>query len=177
MGATRTCFVTLLRRLRPALVAPALTPRLTPLLTPLMTPFLAPLLALPLLLWAPAPGQAAPASEADMNLYTRMAAVNVCIARGAGVPFDKAVGIAGETIAQVIEGQHGGVITQVGPKALTLDELRKGSINSAVLGAVEICPKEVPADVITKVQDALKNAPASKAPSPKPAASKPSPNP
>jgi len=165
MGATRNGCVTLLRRLSPALFAPALTP------------FLAPLLAVPMLLWAPAPGQAAPApaSEADMNLYTRMAAVNVCIARGAGVPFDKAVGIAGETIAQVILGQHGGVITQVGPQALTLDELRKGSINSAVLGAVEICPKEVPADVITKVQEALKNAPASKAPSPKPAASKSSP--
>ena len=159
MGGIRPASVTLLRRLAPALIAPVLVP----------------LLALPLLLGVPAPAQAAPApavssapspaNEADMNLYTRIAAVNVCIARGAGVDFDKAVGIAGETIAQVIEGQHGGVITQVGPKALTLDELRKGSINSAVLGAVEICPKEVPADVITKVQEALK-----KAPAPKPAA-------
>jgi len=133
----------------------------------------APLLVLPLLL-APAAAQAAPATEADMNLYTRIAAVNVCIARGAGVPFDKAVGIAGETIAQVIQGQHDGVITQVGAKPLSLDDLRKGSINSAVLGAAEICPKEVPADVMAKVQDALKPAPASK-PAPAPAA-KPSPS-
>lgn len=162
MGGIRNGSVTLLRRLTPALIAPVLVP----------------LLVLPLLLGAPAPGQAAPAAaasatapapanEADMNLYTRIAAVNVCIARGAGVDFDKAVGIAGETIAQVIEGQHGGVITQVGPKALTLDELRKGSINSAVLGAVEICPKEVPADVVTKVQEALKKAPAPKPATPK----------
>ena len=57
--------------------------------------FLAPLLVLPLLLM-PAAALAAPATEAEMNLYTRIAAVNVCIARGAGVPFDKAVGIAGE---------------------------------------------------------------------------------
>ena len=128
--------------------------------------FLAPLLVLPLLL-VPAAALAAPATEAEMNLYTRIAAVNVCIARGAGVPFDKAVGIAGETIAQLIQGQHGGLIAQVGPKPLSIDDLRKGAINSAVLGASEICPKEVPADVMAKVQSALKSSPAPKAPAPK----------
>ena len=44
-----------------------------------------PLLVLPLVL-APAVAWAAPATEAEMNLYTRIAAVNVCIARGAGCP-------------------------------------------------------------------------------------------
>jgi hypothetical protein len=91
-----------------------------------------------------------------MGLYTRIAAINVCIARTAGTEFDKAVAIAGETIAQVIQGQHGGVIQQVGTKPLTIEELRKGSINSAVLGAVQICPKEVPADVTKKVNDLIK---------------------
>ncbi len=133
--------------------------------------FLAPLLVLPLLL-VPAAALAAPATEAEMNLYTRIAAVNVCIARGAGVPFDKAVGIAGETIAQLIQGQHDGVISQVGAKPLSIDDLRKGSINSAVLGAAEICPKEVPADVMAKVQDAIKQSPDAK-PAVKPATSKP----
>ncbi|MEY4297269.1 MAG: hypothetical protein RLZZ423_448 [Cyanobacteriota bacterium] len=138
------------------------------------------LLLLPLaLLLAAGPAVAAPASEADMGLYTRIAALNVCISRAAGVEFDKAVAVAGETIAQVIQGQHGGQIAQVGPKALSLDELRKGSINSAVLGAVEICPKEVPADVKQKVDEVLKqtSAPATKpAPAAKPApATKPAP--
>jgi hypothetical protein len=133
--------------------------------------FLAPLLVLPLLL-VPAAALAAPATEAEMNLYTRIAAVNVCIARGAGVPFDKAVGIAGETIAQLIQGQHDGVISQVGAKPLSIDDLRKGSINSAVLGAAEICPKEVPADVMAKVQDAIKQSPDAK-PAVKPATPKP----
>ena len=133
--------------------------------------FLAPLLVLPLLL-VPAAALAAPATEAEMNLYTRIAAVNVCIARGAGVPFDKAVGIAGETIAQLIQGQHDGVISQVGAKPLSIDDLRKGSINSAVLGAAEICPKEVPADVMAKVQDAIKQSPDTK-PAVKPATPKP----
>ena len=108
-----------------------------------------------------------------MSLYTRIAALNVCISRTAGIEFDKAVAVAGETIAQVIQGQHGGQIAQVGPKALTIEELRKGSINSAVLGAVEVCPKEVPADVQKKVEEVLKGAgaqaPAAPAPKPKPA--------
>jgi len=131
---------------------------------PIFVPFLngrlrallaAPLVLLPLLV-QPAVAQAAPASEADMGLYTRIGAINVCIARSAGIEFDKAVAIAGETIAQVIQGQHGGVIQQVGTKPLTIEELRKGSINSAVLGAVQICPKEVPADVTKKVNDLIK---------------------
>ena len=134
------------------------------LLFPFCVPFLkgrlrallaAPLVLLPLLI-QPAIAQAAPATEADMGLYTRIGAINVCIARTAGIEFDKAVAIAGETIAQVIQGQHGGVIQQVGTKPLTIDELRKGSINSAVLGAVQICPKEVPADVTKKVNDLIK---------------------
>lgn len=120
-------------------------------------------LVMPLLVLAP-PAQAAPASEAEMNLYTRIAAVNVCLARAAGVEFDKAVGIAGETIAQVILGQHGGAIVQVGPKPLSIEELRQGSINSAVIGAVEVCPKQVPADVVKRVQEALKTQPDAKTP-------------
>ena len=143
----------MLRRLRPLLVLP--------------------LLSLPLLVH-PGPALAAPATEAEMNLYTRIAAVNVCIARAAGIEFDKAVGIAGETIAQLLQGQHGGLIQQVGTKALSLEDLRKGSINSAVLGAAEICPKEVPADVMKRVQEAVnRNRPAGAAPAPAKPAAKP----
>jgi hypothetical protein len=104
----------------------------------------------------PAGALAAPASKEDMTLYTRIAAINVCIARAAKVDFDKAVSIAGETIAQVLQGQHQGQIAQVGNKALSLEELRKGSINSAVIGAVDICPDQVPADVKTKVEQAIR---------------------
>ncbi len=120
--------------------------------------FLAPLLVLPFLL-APALALAAPATEADMNLYSSIAAVNVCLSRAAGVPFDKAVGIAGETIALLIQDRHKGLISQVGPKALTIEDLLTGSARYAVLGAAQICPKEVPADVMAKVQDSLKQSP------------------
>jgi hypothetical protein len=120
-------------------------------------------LLLPLLL-AAQPAHAAPATEAEMNLYTRIAAVNVCLARAAGIDFDKAVGIAGETITQVIQGQHGGAIQQVRAQPLSLEELRQGSINSAVIGAVEVCPQQVPADVVKRVEDALKAQSGAKAP-------------
>ena len=73
------------------------------------------LLLLPLaLLLVPAAAWAAPATEADMSLYTRISALNVCISRSAGIDFDKSVAVAGETLAQVIQGQHDGVIQQVG---------------------------------------------------------------
>ena len=130
------------------------------------------LLLLPLtLLLSATPALAAPATEAEMSLYTRIAALNVCIARSASIDFDKAVAVAGETLAQLIQGEHGGQIAQVGSKPLSLEELRKGSINSAVLGAVELCPKEVPADVKAKVEAVLKGAseaPGKPAPAAKP---------
>jgi hypothetical protein len=99
-----------------------------------------------------------PAGDAQMTLYARAAALNVCIARAAGVDFDKAAAIAGETIAQLIQAEHGGVIAVVGRKALSAEELVQGSINSAVIGAVEICPQQVPAEVLRTVQAALRQA-------------------
>lgn len=131
---------------------------------------IAALLALVPLVSMPGAALAAPATDAEMNFYSRIAAVNACIARAAGVDFDKAVAIAGETIAQVIQGQHGGAIAQVSAQPLSPDELRKGAINSAVLGASELCPKEVPADVMKKVQDALKQAGQAPAAAPAPGA-------
>lgn len=119
---------------------------------------MAPLLALPLLL-APGAALADPATPAEMSLYTRIAAINTCISRSAGIDFDKSVGIAGETIAQVLLGQHKGLIQQVGAKPLTIEELRKGSINSAVIGAYELCPKLVPDEVANKVKAALSKQP------------------
>lgn len=122
------------------------------------------LLVLAALVLTPRPLQAAPttapapATEEQMALYTRIAAVNVCIARDADVDFDTAAAVAGETIAQVIQGQHGSMITVVGSEPLSPDDLRKGSINSAVLGAVEICPQLVPAPVLKSVQAALQQA-------------------
>lgn len=118
-------------------------------------PLLMAWLALPLFGTA-LPAQAAPATNQEMELYGRISAVNVCISRAAGVEFDKAVSIAAETITQLIMGVHDGAIQQAGAKPLTIEQVRRGSANTAVIGAVEICPKAVPADVVKKVEAAIK---------------------
>lgn len=96
-----------------------------------------------------------PASSDQLSLYARIASVNACIATRAGEDFEKAAGVAGETIAQLILGVHKGLIETSGTTPLTLEELRKGSINAAVIGATEICPQQVPAQLSEKVKQAL----------------------
>lgn len=96
-----------------------------------------------------------PASSDQLALYARIASVNACIATRAGEDFEKAAGVAGETIAQLILGVHKGLIETSGTTPLTLEELRKGSINAAVIGATEICPQQVPAQLSEKVKQAL----------------------
>ena len=96
-----------------------------------------------------------PASEAEMTLYTRISALNACIASANRVDFNKSIGIAGETLTQVLQGQNGGAIQQLGAKALPLEELRKGSINSVLIGVSQVCPDLMPADVRDKVKQAL----------------------
>jgi hypothetical protein len=103
---------------------------------------------------APAP----PAGEAEMTLYSGIAALNVCVARSAGVSFEQAVAIAGETITRLIQSQHGSVITQVGSQPLSPEALRLGTINFTVLGAVESCPDQVPEPVRKEVQASLRQA-------------------
>jgi hypothetical protein len=96
-----------------------------------------------------------PASSDQLALYARIASVNTCLATRAGEDFEKAAGVAGETIAQLILGVHQGRIETSGTTPLTLEELRKGSINAAVIGATEICPQQVPAELSEKVKQAL----------------------
>lgn len=99
-----------------------------------------------------------PASSDQLALYARIASVNTCIATRSGQDFEKAAGVAGETIAQLILGVHDGLIQTSGSTPLTLEELRKGSTNAAVIGATEICPNQVPADLTAKVKQALASA-------------------
>lgn len=94
----------------------------------------------------------APATEVELNLYARISAVNACISVEAGLPYDKAIFIASSTIAEVLRGQHGGLMTGQGAKPLSIDDLTKKSVNATVIGTTQICPKEVPADVLLKVQ-------------------------
>jgi len=74
---------------------------------------------------------------------TRIAAVNVCnFPQAPKVEFDTAVGHPpAKTIAQVIQGLHGGLIQQVGDQRhSTIEEIWRGPHQIAVIEAVENLP-------------------------------------
>lgn len=105
----------------------------------------------------PAIAQAAPATEEEMTLYSRIASLNACLAVSNGIDFKKAIGIAGETLTQTIQGQNGGAIQQVGAEPLPIEDLRKGSINSVLIAVAQVCPDQMPKDVRAKIEEALKS--------------------
>ncbi len=97
-----------------------------------------------------------PATNEDVFLYRGMGSSYVCNARAAGVEFPKAVGIAAATYVQVLSGRHGGVVASAGDKKLTNKQLFSGAEFQIITGAMTFCPKEVPADVKAKVEEAMK---------------------
>jgi hypothetical protein len=80
----------------------------------------------------------------------------VCNARTAGIEFPKAVGIAAATYVQLLNGRHGGMVASTGNKKLTNEQLFAGAEFQIITGAMQFCPDKVPADVKTKVEEALK---------------------
>ena len=56
------------------------------------------------------------ASEKDLFLYRQMGASYLCIASKAEIDFNKGLGIASATFANVIIGKHGGAIKELGNK-------------------------------------------------------------
>lgn len=134
---------TLFRRLRPVLA---------------VTIFLAPLTLIGPAAFAQAAADADknPATNADILLYRAIGSSYVCNARTAGVDFPKAVGIAAATYAQIINGRHGGFVASAGTEKLTTKQLFSGAEFQVITGAIQYCPKEVPTDVKTKVEEALK---------------------
>lgn len=134
---------TLFRRLRPVLAA-------TIFLTPLT------LISPASFAQAAADADKKPATNADIFLYRGIGITTFCVARSVDVEFPKAVGIAASSYAQVVEGMHGGFIASVGTKKLTAKELFIGAESQIIIGAIKTCPEKVPADVKTKVEEALK---------------------
>lgn len=130
------------------------------LLSLLFSLLLAPLLLGGSPVWAAAPvalRPQAPASEASMDLYMRLSAINFCLARSIGqLDVAKAVPIAGETVVVLLQNEHGSRIAQVGDKPLSLEELRRGAYDSVLLGALTFCPKDIPDDVRQSLETAIK---------------------
>ena len=96
------------------------------------------------------------ASEKDLFLYRQMGASYLCIASKAEVDFNKGLGIAGATFANVIIGKHGGVIEELGNEKLDEKKLYNAGLFQIVGSALNICPKSIPKNIKNDYENRLK---------------------
>ena len=96
------------------------------------------------------------ASEKDLFLYRQMGASYLCIASKAEVDFNKGLGIASATFANVIIGKHGGVIKQLGGQKLDEKKLYNAGTFQIVGSALNICPESIPKKIKTDYEKRLK---------------------
>ena len=96
------------------------------------------------------------ASERDLFLYRQMGASYLCIASKADVDFNKGLGIASATFANVIIGKHGGVIKQLGDQKLDETKLYNAGTFQIVSSALNICPESIPKKIKKDYEKRLK---------------------
>ena len=96
------------------------------------------------------------ASERDLFLYRQMGASYLCIASKADVDFNKGLGIASATFANVIIGKHGGVIKQLGNQKLDEKKLYNAGTFQIVGSALNICPESIPKKIKNDYEKRLK---------------------
>ena len=96
------------------------------------------------------------ASEQDIFLYRQMGASYLCISSRAEVDFNKGLGIASATFANVIIGKHGGVIEELGNKKLDEKKLYNAGTFQIVGSALNICPKSIPKNIKKDYEKRLK---------------------
>ena len=96
------------------------------------------------------------ASEKDLFLYRQMGASYLCIASKAEVDFNKGLGIASATFANVIIGKHGGAIKELGDKKLDEKKLYNAGTFQIIGSALSICPESIPKNVKKDYEKRLK---------------------
>ena len=96
------------------------------------------------------------ASEKDLFLYRQMGASYLCIASKAKVDFDKGVGVASATFANVIVGKHGGVIKALGKEKLDEKKLYNAGTFQIIGSALNICPESIPDKIKKDYEKRLK---------------------
>ena len=96
------------------------------------------------------------ASEKDIFLYRQMGASYLCIASKAEVDFNKGLGIASATFANVIIGKHGGVIKDLGNEKLDEKRLYNAATFQIVGSALNICPDSIPKKIKKEYQKKVK---------------------
>ena len=97
-----------------------------------------------------------PASEKDLFLYKQMGASYLCIASRAEIDFNKGLGIASATFANVITGKHGGAIKELGNEKLDDKKLYNAGRFQIVGSALNICPESIPNDIKNNYEKTLK---------------------
>ena len=96
------------------------------------------------------------ASEKDLFLYRQMGASYLCIASKAEVDFNKGLGIASATFANVIIGKHGGAIKELGNEKLDEKKLYNAGTFQIVGSALNICPESIPKKIKKEYENKLK---------------------
>ena len=96
------------------------------------------------------------ASEKDLFLYRQMGASYLCIASRAEVDFDKGIGVASATFANVIVGKHGGVIKALGNEKLDEKRLYNAGTFQIIGSALNICPESIPDKIKKDYEKRLK---------------------
>ena len=96
------------------------------------------------------------ATEKDLFLYRQMGASYLCIASKAEVDFNKGLGIASATFANVIIGKHGGIIKELGKDKLDEKRLYNSGTFQIVGSAIKICPESIPKNIKTDYEKRLK---------------------
>ena len=96
------------------------------------------------------------ATEKDLFLYRQMGASYLCIASKAEVDFNKGLGIASATFANVIIGKHGGSIKELGNEKLDEKKLYNAGLFQIVGSALNICPKSIPKNIKNDYEKRLK---------------------
>ena len=96
------------------------------------------------------------ASEKDLFLYRQMGASYLCIASKAEVDFNKSLGIASATFANVIIGKHGGAIKELGNKKLDDKKLYNAGTFQIIGSALNICPESIPINIKNDYEKRLK---------------------
>ena len=85
-----------------------------------------------------------------------MGASYLCIASKAEVDFNKGLGIASATFANVIIGKHGGVIKELGNEKLNQKKLYNSGTFQIVGSALNICPESIPSGIKNDYEKRLK---------------------
>ena len=96
------------------------------------------------------------ASEKDLFLYRQMGASYLCIASKAEIDFEKGLGIASATFANVIIGKHGGAIKELGNEKLDQKKLYNAGTFQIVGSALNICPGSIPKKIKNDYEKKIK---------------------